>query len=581
MKWLQDFLDGFKPAQKGFGHDPSYAADVAPEKGSEKVAELGKDEYSNTARAVETEDHGTEYVPEETGLKRNLGSRHIQFIALGGCIGTGLFIAAGDPLYKGGPVFLIVGFLIVATMLIPVVYALGELAAVLPVAGAFSTYGSRFIDPAWGFALGWNYYMQWLVAVPLEFTAATIIISYYDPDEKVPKGVWIIVFLIALTVINLFGVRGYGEYEFFASFIKVIACVGFIIFGLVATLGGTPGTRHHAPLGHRWQDQPTKGGFKGFCYVFETAAFAFAGTELVGLAAAETSQPRKILPKSCKQVVMRVLIFYILSLLMITFLVDSNDERLKGSSGYNSRYSPFIIVFKEAGVNGLTWVFNAVILISALSVANSSVYASSRTIMALAEQGLAPKFMGYIDRKGRPLPGVLSALLFGLLAFLIYSASQSTVFSWLLAISSLSTIFSWLSVCIAHIRFRHAWKTQGYQLRELPWASPLGIIASYYGAVINFLVIVATFYVSAFPLDQKEESSSDRGNYFFEEMLSLPITIAFYIFYKIWKRPRIPKLAEIDLHTGRRDPVPLEVLEQERAEAKALPFWKKVYEFFF
>lgn len=363
---------------------------------------------------------------DNDSLKRTLQGRHIQFIALGGSIGTGLFIGSGETLVNGGPGSLVLGFLTISVLIVTVVFALGELASVLPLTGAFSTYATRFLDPSWGFAMGYVYWIGWNVPLPLESIATAIIIKYWDPSEIVPRGVWVAIVILVIVLINLFGVRGYGEFEFAASFIKVLGCIGFIICAVVINCGGAPAGQY---LGAATWHHPHafENGFKGFCSVFTTAAFAFAGTELVGLAAAETRNPSVQLPKACKQVVFRVLLFYILSLFMISLIVPFDDSRLSGGQ-FDTRTSPFVLAIKIGGIKVLPDIFNAVILISCMSVANAGVYASSRTLLALAQQGQAPKLFRYIDRNGRPLPAVILSLLIGLLGFLIYSTSEIEIF---------------------------------------------------------------------------------------------------------------------------------------------------------
>lgn len=387
----------------------------------------GNDRGSSALNEPQLKDNRGVYTTEDANLKRSLQGRHIQFIALGGSIGTGLFIGSGSPLADGGPGSLIIGFLTISILVITVVFALGELASVLPVTGAFSTYSTRFIDPSWGFAMGWVYWIGWITPLPLESIAAAMVIQYWDPHVTVPSGVWVAISLIIVTFINLFGVRGYGEFEFAASFIKVLGCIGFIICAIVINCGGSPSGQYMGA--HTWHlaGGAFQNGFKGFCSVFTTAAFAFAGTELVGLAAAETADARRQLPRACKQVVFRVLLFYILSLFMVSLIVPYNDPRLQGGD-YDTRTSPFVIAIKIGAIKVLPDIFNAIILISTLSVGNASVYASSRTLLALAMHGQAPKIFTYVDRNGRPLPAVLLALLLGPLGFLIYSSTEVEIF---------------------------------------------------------------------------------------------------------------------------------------------------------
>jgi amino acid transporter len=249
-----------------------------------------------------------------------------------------------------------------------------------------------------------------------------------------------------------------------------------------------------------WHDpyQAFRNGFKGFCSVFVTAAFAFGGTELVGLAAAEAEDPRKTLPTATKQVFWRITFFYVVSLFIVGLIVPSNSDVLLGSSGANTKASPFVYAIQLAGIKGLPSVMNAVITISVLSVANSCTFGSTRTIQALAANKMAPKFLAAIDKKGRPIACIILQLLFGLLAFINEASVGSTVFTWLLALSGLSYFFCWGSICLSHIRFRHAWKLQGHTKDELPYQAQFGIFGSYVGLFLNVIALMATFYVSLF-----------------------------------------------------------------------------------
>ena len=248
--------------------------------------------------------------------------------------------------------------------------------------------------------------------------------------------------------------RGYGEVEFVLSVIKIIACIGFIIFGIVVNCGGVPSDDRGYIGGRYWRDPGAfRNGFRGFCSVFVTAAFAFGGTELVGLAAAEAEDPRRSLPKASKQVFWRIAFFYIITLLIVGLNLPSDSPDLLGASGANTKASPFVLTIQYAGVQGLPSVFNAVITISVLSVANSCTYGSTRTIQALCEHGMGPRFLTYIDKQGRPIWCILLQLVFGLLAFVQLADSGSDFFDWLLSLSALSFFFVWASINLSHIRF--------------------------------------------------------------------------------------------------------------------------------
>ncbi|KAL3419496.1 amino acid permease [Phlyctema vagabunda] len=492
--------------------------------------DLGADEKAyptNTSphhSDVESGDAGL--VNKSNPLARSLKGRHMQMIAIGGAIGAGLFVGSGGALSTGGPASLVLGFIIVGSMLLCTVQALAELAVLYPVNGAFYAYMVRFIDPSIGFAVGWNYAILWLTTLPFELTAAGITIQFWRTDINV--GVWITVFLVVLAFIQIFGVRGYGEVEFILSVIKICGVVGFIILGVIIDCGGT-GPQGY--IGARYWHDPGafKNGFKGFCSVFVVAAFSFSGTELVGLAAAEAANPRKSVPAATKQVFWRIAIFYVLSLFIMGLIVPSDNENLLNASGANSKYSPFVVAIRLAQIKVLPSIFNAIITISVISVANSCAYGSTRTMQALAERGMAPKFLAYVDSKGRPIWGIAVQFAFGLLAYIGCAGNQSTIFAWLLALSGLSNFFIWSMINMAHIRFRSGWAAQGHSKAELPYQAGFGVYGSYYGFIMNCLCMIATFYVSLFPV-----GGSPDPEVFFQSYLAAPLTIALYLGWKIW-----------------------------------------------
>lgn len=516
-----------------------------------------------------TEIEKTAIITANSPLSRSLKDRHLQMIAIGGAIGTGLFIGSGKVLASGGPASVIIAYALIGMMIYCVVHALGELAVTFPVSGAFVTYNTRFIDPSWGFAMSWNYAVLWLVLLPTELVAAAITVQYWD--AKTNPAAYCVAFYALIMAINLFGVKGYGEAEFVFSFIKVIAVIGFIILGIVIVCGG--GLKGGYIGGKYWHDPGAfNNGFKGLSSVFVTAAFAFSGTELCGLAAAETKNPRKSLPKATKQVFWRITLFYIVSLVVVGCMVPYNDSDLTKSDG-TARYSPFVIGIKNAGISGLPSVMNVVIMIAVLSVGNSAVFASSRTLAAMAAAGNAPKCFNYIDKKGRPIFGILAAGVFGLICLSSASRNQSEAFNWLLALSGLCALVNWGSICVCHLRFRYALKAKGRGTDEVAYKSQAGVIGSVFGIVLNVLVLIAQFWIALFPIGGSPSASN-----FFENYLSCPILIGFYVFHKIWKRNWrwwIP-VEEVDIDTGRRD-LDLELLKQEIAEEKAILASKPLY----
>jgi len=311
--------------------------------------------------------------------------------------------------------------------------------------------------------------------------------------------------------------------------------------------------------------------------VFVTAAFAFAGTELVGLAAAETANPRKSLPTAVKQVFWRITLFYIVSLTLVGLLVPYTNGSLLSGGSADAVSSPFVIAIEYAGITILPSVMNVVILISVLSVGNSSVFGSSRTLAALADQGQAPRIFGYIDRKGRPLVSIGTCAALGLIAYSADSDSQGDVLDWLVALSGLSSIFTWGSICLAHIRFRKAWKAKGHSLDELAFTSQPGIIGSWIGFIFNIVILIAQFWTGAWPEGYQTMTGADQAKSFFLSYLGVPIILIFYIFYKVRHKTSIMRVKDMDLQTGMRELNLRELLKAEREEMATWPLWKKGY----
>lgn len=517
------------------------------------------------------------YATARHPLARRLKSRHLQMIAIGGSIGTGLFIGSGYALSQGGPAGMLIAYALVGFSLFCVVMALGEMSVQYPVSGSFNAFFSRFVDPSWGYTLGLLYSLSWLISFPSELVACSLTIAYWN--DSIDPLVWVAIFWVLIVVINMFGVKGYGEVEFVLSIIKVLAVVGFTIVGIcivcgVGTQGYVGGKYWHHPGAFNY-------GFKGVCSCFISAAFSFGGVELVALAAAETSNPRKSLPKATKQVFWRITLFYIVTSIVIGCLVPYDDERLlSGNSSEDITSSPFVIAINNGGIKVLPHIMNAIILVAVVSVGNSSVYGCSRSLASLAVQGLLPKCVAYIDRSGRPLVAIMITNIFGLLGFLASSSNQDVVFTWFFSVCSLAAFFTWGAICYTHLRYRWALTAQGRSTDEVLFVSPLGTWGSWAGLIILVLIVVGEIWVSIFPIGESADVVT-----FWQDCLSLPLAIVLWLEYKIrtgtlstW----MVKLEDVDLDTGMRE-MSVEVLKQEAAEERAFlrsqPFYYQVYRF--
>ena len=368
------------------------------------------------------------------------------------------------------------------------------------------------------------------------------------------------------------------------------------IFALVIDLGGGP--NGHFIGGHNWQNPGAfANGFKGFAVVVSLAAFAYEGAELVGLAAAETKYPRQSIPPAIRQTFWRITFVghpslaallldllmsaqcYIISLIMVGLVVNQTDPQLLAASSVvgDPTVSPFIIAINNAGVKGLGSAFNAVILVATFEVANSSLYATTRTLAALAEQRQAPHFLCYIDRHGRPIAAIGVVLVISLLAYLGSSSSQAqlAVLTWFTAISSLAGIFTWASICLCHIRFRQAWKYQGHSLDELLFRSVVGVWGSYYAFVVLMFFLVLQLWTAIAPLGYGELSPSARTSSFFQAYLTVPVIFAFYIGYKLAFRTQVVRNNTMNLEIGILKLTLEQIREEERAKRALPPWWKR------
>ncbi|WP_420900506.1 amino acid permease, partial [Brevibacillus laterosporus] len=280
-------------------------------------------------------------------------------IALGGSIGTGLFLASGGAISQAGPGGAILAYLAIGIMVYFLMTSLGEMAAFMPESGSFSTYATKFVDPALGFALGWNYWYNWAITIAAELSAATLLMKFWFPDSS--SMLWSGLFLALMFGLNYLSVKGYGESEFWFSMIKVATVIIFLIVGILmifGIMGGEAVGFKNFTVG----DAPFHGGFMAALGVFMIAGFSFQGTELIGVAAGESDDPRKNIPKAIKQVFWRILLFYILAILVIGLLVPYTSPNLVGGDIDTIAISPFTMVFEKAGLAFAASVMNAVIL---------------------------------------------------------------------------------------------------------------------------------------------------------------------------------------------------------------------------
>ncbi len=428
---------------------------------------------------------------ENNSLRRGLSSRHLSMIAIGGSIGTGLFLAMGGTIRDAGPGGAMVAYIIMGAVVFCMMTALGEMATKLPIPGAFTSYANRFIDPAWGFTNGWSYWFGSSMTVAAELVAGAIIIKYWFPGTS--SSLWAVLFLAVLLAINLFSVRGFGESEFWFAGIKVVVTIIFLVVGVLMIVGimnsGEEAGFHNWVLDAGEEGKaPFLNGIGGIVGIFMVAAFSFSNTELVGLSAAEAKNPKKDVPKAINSVFWRIMIFYLGTIFIIATLIPFTEPSLLDASEDNVAASPFTIIFRNAGFAAAASVMNAVILTSVLSCGNSSLYAASRTMQHMAEKGDAPKFFAKINKRGVPAGAVLLTSLIAASAFAASLLGDGIAYTAAYYLCGIAGIYNWLTISVAHYRFRKGWIRQGHSLDELDYKSPFYPAGSWFCIIICIII---------------------------------------------------------------------------------------------
>ena len=473
---------------------------------------------------------------EEGTLQRKLRSRHMTMIAIGGAIGTGLFVASGNTISTAGPGGALVAYGVIGLMVYLLMQSLGEMATYLPVAGSFGEYGSRFISPSFGFAVGWNYWYNWAITVAAELAAAALVMKFWFPN--VQGWIWSAVFLLILFGLNALSALGYGESEFWFALIKVVAVIAFLILGVLTIFGILGGT---SPGFENWTtgEAPFVGGSMGILAVFMVAGFSFQGTEMVAVAAGEAQDPEKNIPRAVRSIFWRILLFYIGAIAVIGFLIPYTDPQLLQADVDNISVSPFTLVFERVGIAGAAAVMNAVILTSVLSAGTSGLYVSTRTLYALAKRGQAPKFLAKINRRGVPMGALLVTTLIGGVCFISSLIGDGRAYVWLVNASGLAGFITWMGVAWSHWKFRKAYIAQGNDPNDLPFKAKFYPAGPIVALIMCAIVIVGQGYDSIF------------GSHDFQALISsyigLPLFLGLWGIHKLVTKAPAVKPEEADL----------------------------------
>ncbi|KAF2138161.1 uncharacterized protein K452DRAFT_234977 [Aplosporella prunicola CBS 121167] len=521
-----------------------------------------------------------DFIPRTTQTEYQgiFSPRKMQVIALGGSIGSGLFITTGRGLESAGPAGFVFGYGFVAILVYCVLQLLTEMTIAFPVSGNLFEYADRFVDPSLAFAAGFaewlaNLLIGWTAVIGAEATMFTVLINYWA-GGSVHEAVWLTLFLVITFGLFFLPSKAFAWFEYCTSLVKVTAFLTIFFSSIAIMAGGGPTGKVHT--GETWRDYVKfKNGFAGIAQAMMLACWAYGDQVFIGIMGGEAMFPRLSMARACKMVTGRMFIIYMLSIMWISLLVPENDPRLYGGGG--AAASPFIIAMKDAGIDGLPDFLNGVIMVGVTAIACESVYIASRTLRSLAAQGLVFKFMATVDAHGRPRWSLfVTSVAAVILTYLNLSSGGVEVFTWFTSITSSSFFSIWIVLVITSWRFRAALKAQNDPLFDQVYAWS----ASFYNVTLGVLaagcafLTAACIYIGLFPLNGDGVSVSS----FFQYVLGLILIITSTIGYKLIYRTEFRDVRTVDLVSGRR-PLTESDIEELAAYYKQ-PIWRRFSSYF-
>lgn len=440
---------------------------------------------------------------------------------------------------------------------------------------------------------------RYIIVTPNQLTAAALVLQRWIPREKVNPGVWITIFLLIILFINYFGIRLFGEIEFWLSSFKVITIVGLIILSLVLVLGGGPDKDRK---GFRYWKNPgafkeydeirftgPRGRFLAFWSTFVTATFAYLGTELVGVTVGEAQNPRRVIPRAIRLTFYRIVFFYVISVFLLGMLVPYNDKDLlfANTKGTSATASPYVVAIDNSGIKALPEILNACILVFVFSASNSDLYIASRTIYGLALEGSAPRILAKTDKRGVPIYSLGLSACFALLAYMNVAEDSQVVFGYFVNLVTIFGILTWISILVTHIYFVRARRAQGITNDQMPYVAPLGHYGSY-GALVGCILIAVFKNWNVFIEEPKKYGKWDYKN-FVTGYLGIPLYLIMIFGHKLWFRKQIAsgeavggiKPHEADLFLGKakidREEEEFLRMKANEPEPKGIKRWYKRY----
>jgi S-methylmethionine transporter len=446
-----------------------------------------------------------------TGLQRTMEQRHLVMIALGGVIGSGLFVSSGYTIGEAGPLGAVLAYVLGALVAWMVMCCLGELAVVWPVSGGFHIYASRNLGPAWGFATAWLYWLCWAVALGSEFTASGILMQRWFPGVDV--WVWCVVFGVFLFALNAVSARVFGETEFWLSLIKVVAVLALIVVGAATIVGINPVADGPAvwltnfDTGHGLFPE----GVGSMLVVTLGVFYAFSGTELIGVAAGETKEPATVIPKAIRTAVLRLTVFFVGAIFVIAALVPYEDAGLDES--------PFVTVFDIAGIPGMGDVMNFVVIAALLSAGNSGLFSCTRMLHSMAAEEQAPKAFLRTTRRGIPMLALCVSMLGGVASLLSSEIAPGSLYMILVSIAGFAVVAVWIAIAASQLMFRRRFAAAGGRVAGLHYRAPASRVLAW----VSIIALVASLIGVGFDADQREALT-----------IGVPFTVLCLVYYR-WR----------------------------------------------
>ena len=534
---------------------------------------------ADDAQDVQSSSSGEKYNPQGH-TKRSLESRHINLIAIGGSIGTGLFITIGtNGLVRAGPLGLLLSYSFWTGVSLMLTVSVGEMVCYLPVDSPFLSMAGRVVDPAFECAASVNFWLMQSLYIPFEITAVNGMIHFWRDDYS--PAITLCIQIAIYAAINIFAVKIYGETEFWLSLGKLILCIGLLFFTLITMCGGNP---QHDAFGFRnWKaaggpiaehiGTGAIGRLQGFLAGLFSACFTVVSSEYLSMTAGEAKNPRKNMATAFRTVLYRLVIFFIGGALSVSILIAYNDPTYVALTSHssNAASSPYVVAMQNMGINVLPHIVNAVVLSSAFSAGNSYTYCSSRTLYALAVKGFVPKFFSKCTKSGVPLYCIAVSVLFSLLSLLQLSDSSAKVLDYMVSLCTGSQLLNYFFMGITYLHFYRACKVQGIdrtQFTYTSWFQPYtAIVATFFLLLLVGILGYTCFLPNSWSVDT-----------FLYSYVMIFISLAVYILWKVIKRTKYIRPEDADLQTGLAD-----IEEHEyryyaelEAEGKIETRWSKI-----